>query len=100
MIKHFYFKQVYRSEWILDTASPDWKPVTLDCAKLCLGDWNRDLRYFQFVCCWYAWYTWYTCILVNMNTFTHWRLEQRSQVVMNEKSKWVCRLIWRMVGYV
>lgn len=35
---------VYRSEWILDTASPDWKPVTLDCAKLCLGDWNRDLR--------------------------------------------------------
>ena len=49
MIKQFLHKsslqQVYRSEWILDTASPDWKPVTLDCAKLCLGDWNRDLRY-------------------------------------------------------
>jgi len=35
---------VYRSEWIKDTASPDWKPVTLDCAKLCLGDWSRKLR--------------------------------------------------------
>ena len=44
-----HFLQVYRSEWILDTASPDWKPVTLDCAKLCLGDWNRDLRYFGFI---------------------------------------------------
>jgi len=35
---------VYRSEWIKDTASPDWAPITLDCAKLCLGDWTRNLR--------------------------------------------------------
>jgi len=35
---------VYRSEWIKDTASPDWAPITLDCAKLCLGDWDRNLR--------------------------------------------------------
>lgn len=35
---------VYRSEWIKNTASPDWKPITLDCAKLCLGDWSRNLR--------------------------------------------------------
>jgi len=35
---------VYRSEWIKDTASPDWAPITLDCAKLCLGDWSRNLR--------------------------------------------------------
>ena len=26
-----------------DTASPDWSPVTMDCAKLCLGDWERKL---------------------------------------------------------
>ncbi|XP_023345926.1 copine-9 [Eurytemora carolleeae] len=35
---------VYRSEWIRNTANPDWKPVTLDAAKLCGGDWNRPLR--------------------------------------------------------
>ena len=35
---------VYRSEWIKNTASPDWAPVTLDCAKLCLGDWSMPLR--------------------------------------------------------
>ena len=27
-----------------NNASPDWSPVTLDCAKLCLGDWSRPLR--------------------------------------------------------
>ena len=31
---------VYRSEWIRNTASPDWAPVTMDCAKLCTGDWS------------------------------------------------------------
>ena len=36
---------VIRSEWIKDTASPDWKPITLDCSKLCLGDWTRALRW-------------------------------------------------------
>ena len=61
--------QVYRSEWILDTASPDWKPVTLDCAKLCLGDWNRDLRYFQFVCILQLFFT-FTFNLLNMNIVT------------------------------
>jgi len=35
---------VYRSEWIRNNASPDWAPITLDCAKLCLGDWTRNLR--------------------------------------------------------
>jgi len=35
---------VYRSEWIRNTANPDWAPITLDCAKLCLGDWTRNLR--------------------------------------------------------
>ena len=51
---------VYRSEWIKvggnivklliciyslqNNACPDWSPVTLDCAKLCLGDWARPLR--------------------------------------------------------
>ena len=50
---------VYRSEWIKvittslfnhdcnllqNNACPDWSPVTLDCAKLCLGDWGRPLR--------------------------------------------------------
>jgi len=35
---------VYRSEWIKNTANPDWAPITLDCAKLCLGDWTRNLR--------------------------------------------------------
>ena len=25
---------VYRSEWIRNTASPDWAPVTMDCAKV------------------------------------------------------------------
>ena len=35
---------VYRSEWIRNTASPDWAPVTMDCAKLCTGDWSRNLR--------------------------------------------------------
>ena len=52
---------VYRSEWIKvlktstfndydlnllkkNNACPDWSPVTLDCAKLCLGDWSRPLR--------------------------------------------------------
>ena len=27
-----------------NNACPDWSPVTLDCAKLCLGDWSRPLR--------------------------------------------------------
>jgi len=35
---------VYRSEWIRNTANPDWKPVILDAAKLCGGDWTRQLR--------------------------------------------------------
>ena len=24
-------------------SSQDWDPVTMDCAKLCLGDWSRSL---------------------------------------------------------
>ena len=29
---------------VQNTADPDWKPVTMDLAKLCCGDWSKPLR--------------------------------------------------------
>ena len=38
---------VYRSEWIRNTASPDWAPVTMDCAKVSVNHFNIGVNHFN-----------------------------------------------------